>query len=89
MFIGTTASSVLRFQEKAGKSREIAVRLELQPDILAYLAAAGIDPDAKDRPLFRSTVRKSKQPTGIALTSKAICEMVKRRLKAAKLPEGL
>jgi integrase/recombinase XerD len=80
---------VLRFQEKGGKSREIPVRLELQREILAYLAAAGIGTDAKDRPLFRSTVRKTKQLTGNALTSKAICELVKRRLKAAKLPERL
>ena len=72
--------SSLRFQEKGGKSREIPVRLELQRDILAYLAAAGIADDAKDRPLFRSTVRKTKQLTGNALTSKAICELVKRRL---------
>jgi integrase/recombinase XerD len=80
---------VLRFQEKGGKSREIPVRLELQRDILGYLAAAGIGGDAKDRPLFRSTVRKTKLLTANALTSKAICEMVKRRLKAAKLPERL
>jgi len=80
---------VLRFQEKGGKSREIPVRLELQRDILAYLAAADIGGDAKDRPLFRSTVRKTKQLTGNSLTSKAICELVKRRLKAAKLPERL
>jgi integrase/recombinase XerD len=80
---------VLRFQEKGGKSREIPVRMELQQDILGYLAAAGIGADAKKRPLFRSTVRKTKQLTAHALTSKAICEMVKRRLKAAKLPERL
>ena len=80
---------VLRFQEKGGKSREIPVRLELQRDILAYLEAAGIAGDAKDRPLFRSTVRKTKQLTGNALTSKAICELVKRRLKDAGLPERL
>ncbi len=80
---------VLRFQEKGGKSREIPVRLELQRDILGYLETAGIGADAKDRPLFRSTVRKTKQLTGNALTSKAICELVKRRLKAAKLPERL
>jgi len=59
---------VLRFQEKGGKSREIPVRLELQRDILAYLEAAGIGADAKDRPLFRSAVRKTKQLTGNALT---------------------
>jgi len=80
---------VLRFQEKGGKSREIPVRLELQRDILAYLEAAGIGADAKDRPLFRSAVRKTKRLTGNALTSKGICELVKRRLKAAKLPERL
>jgi integrase/recombinase XerD len=80
---------VLRFQEKGGKSREIPVRLELQREILAYLAAASIGADAKDRPLFRSTVRKTKQLTGNALTSKSICELVKRRLKAAGLPKRL
>jgi integrase/recombinase XerD len=80
---------VLRFQEKGGKSREIRVRMELQRDILGYLGVAGIAGDAKDRPLFRSTVRKTKQLTANALTSNAICEMVKRRLKAAKLPERL
>jgi integrase len=80
---------VLRFHEKGGKSREIPVRLELQRDILAYLEAAGIGGDAKDRPVFRSTVRKTKQLTGNAMTGKAICEMVKRRLKTAHLPERL
>ena len=80
---------VLRFQEKGGKSREIPVRLELQPDILAYLAAAAIGAENKDRPLFRSTVRKTKQLTGNALTTKDICNLVKRRLKDAGLPSRL
>jgi integrase/recombinase XerD len=80
---------VLRFQEKGGKSREIPARLELQREILAYLSAAGIGGDAKDRPLFRSVVRKTKQLTGNALTSEAILELVKRRLKAAGLPNRL
>jgi integrase/recombinase XerD len=80
---------VLRFQEKGGKSREIPVRLELQRDILAYLAAAGIAEDNKDRSLFRSTVRKTKQLTGNALTTKDICNLIKRRLKDAGLPKRL
>jgi site-specific recombinase XerD len=80
---------VLRFQEKGGKSREIPVRHDLQGFILAYVAAAGIAGDAKDRPLFRSTRRRTKQLTGNALTSKAICELVKRRLKDAGLPRRL
>jgi integrase/recombinase XerD len=77
---------VLRFQEQGGTSLEIPVRLELQRDILACVGAAGVGGDAKERPLFRSTMRKTKQLTVNALTSKAICELVKRRLEAAKLP---
>ncbi len=80
---------VLRFQEKGGKSREIPVRLELQRDILAYLEVAGIGGDAKDRPLFRSTVRKTKQLTANTITGKAVLELVKRRLKAANLSDRL
>ena len=77
---------VLRFQEKGGKSREIPVRHDLEGNIRAYLDAAGIAAEAKDRPLFRSTLRRTKQLTDNALTSKAICELVKRRLKDAGLP---
>src|SRR5262245_45839410 len=80
---------VLRFQEKGGKSREIPVRHDLEGYILAYVAAAGIAGDAKDRPLFRSALRRTKHLTGNALTSKAICELVKRRLKDAGLPSRL
>jgi integrase/recombinase XerD len=77
---------VLRFQEKGGKSREIPVRHDLEGNIRAYLDAAGIAAEAKDRPLFRSTVRRTKQLTANPLTTKAICELVKRRLKDAGLP---
>ena len=77
---------VLRFQEKGGKSREIPVRHDLEGFIRARLDTAGIAAEAKDRPLFRSTLRRTKQLTGNALTTKAICELVKRRLKDAGLP---
>ena len=80
---------VLRFQEKGGKSREIPVRHDLEGNIRAYLDAAEIAGEAKDRPLFRSTMRRTKQLTGNALTTKAICELVKRRLKDAGLPSRL
>jgi site-specific recombinase XerD len=83
------AQFVLRFQEKGGKSREIPVRHDLEGYIRAYLDAAGIAGEGKDRPLFRSTLRRTGQLTGNALTSKAICELVKRRLKDAGLPERL
>jgi integrase/recombinase XerD len=39
--------------------------------------------------LFRSTVRKTKQLTGDAQTTKDICKLVKRRLKDAGLPSRL
>ncbi len=76
---------VLRFQEKGGKSREIPVRHDLEGFIRSYLDAADLG-EAKDRPLFRSTLRRTKQLTGKPLTTKAICELVKRRLKDAGLP---
>ncbi|MGO8901687.1 MAG: tyrosine-type recombinase/integrase [Isosphaeraceae bacterium] len=50
---------------------------------------AGIAAHNQDRPLFRSTVRKTKQLTGNGLTTKAICALVKRRLKDAGLPSRL
>jgi len=80
---------VLRFQEKGGESREIPERLKLERDILAYLTAAAIGADAKERPLFGSMLRKTKQLTGNCLNSSASCELVKRRLKAAGLPKQL
>jgi integrase/recombinase XerD len=80
---------VLRFQEKGGKSREIPVRHDLQGYIRAYLDVAGITAEAKDRPLFRSTFRRTGHLTSKPMTSKSICELVKRRLKDAGLPERL
>lgn len=77
---------VLRFQEKGGKSREIPVRHDLEGFIRAYIEAAGLAGEANDRPLFRSTLGRTKQLTFRPLTTKAICELVKRRLKDAGLP---
>jgi integrase/recombinase XerD len=81
---------VLRFQEKGGKSREIPVRHDLEGMILAYIEAAGIGGQPKDSPLFRAGMNgTAKTLTGNPLTSKRICELVKRRLKDAGLPERL
>jgi integrase/recombinase XerD len=77
---------VLRFQEKGGKSREIPVRHDLEGFIRAYLEAAGIEAEAKDSPLFRAGNGRTKRLTGNGLSSKIICELVKRRLKDAGLP---
>src|SRR5947209_1619825 len=71
----------LRFQEKGGKSREISVRRDLEVFIHAYLDAAGIRAENKDRPFFRSTQGKTKRLTGNPLTTKALSRMVKRRQK--------
>ena len=80
---------VLRFQEKGGKSREIPVRHDLEGFILAYVDAAGIAGDAKDTPLFQASIGRTRKLSGKAMTSKRICELVKRRLKDAGLPERL
>lgn len=81
--------SVLRFQEKGGKSREIPVRHDLEGYIRAYLDAAGLGGDAKDSPLFRASNGRSRKLGAGPLTSKRICELVKRRLKDAGLPSRL
>jgi len=83
------SQSVLRFQEKGGKSREIPVRHDLEGFIRAYLEAAGIAGDAKDSPLFRVSNGRSRKLDAGPLTSKRICELVKRRLKDAGLPSRL
>jgi site-specific recombinase XerD len=80
---------VLRFMEKGGKSREIPVRHDLEGFILAYVEAAGIATDAKESPLFRMGNGRTRKLSGNAMTSKRICELVKRRLKDAGLPSRL
>lgn len=80
------SQSVLRFQEKGGKSREIPVRHDLEGFIRAYLDAAGIMGQAKDSPLFRASNGRTKELTARPLSSKRICELVKRRLRDAGLP---
>jgi integrase/recombinase XerD len=45
----------------------------------------GIGGDANDSPLFWASNGRTKRLTGNAMTSKRICELVKRRLKDAGL----
>ena len=81
---------MLRFQEKGGKSREIPVRHDLEGFIRAYIEGAQIGGAGKDSPLFRAgTNGTSKALTALPLTSKRICELVKRRLGDAGLPSRL
>jgi site-specific recombinase XerD len=71
----------LRFSEKGGKAREIAVRHDLEKMLLDYIQAAGIS----DGPLFRPAFRRRKKLTAKAMSGIDICRMMKRRLKAAGL----
>jgi integrase/recombinase XerD len=73
----------LRFSEKGGKSREIPVRHDVQKLLLAYVHAAGIT----DGPFFRTAAGKTGNLTANAMTGIDICRMMKRRLKAAGLPD--
>ena len=79
----------LRFGEKGGKSREIPVRHDLQGFILAYRAAANLEDEAKECPLFRTSLGRTGRLTGNRMTGIDICRMVKRRLKDAGLPSRL
>jgi site-specific recombinase XerD len=72
----------LRFTEKGGKSREIPVRHDLEQFLLDYIKAAAI----AEGPLFRTANRKTKTLTKNGMTGIDICRMMKRRLKAAGLP---
>ena len=79
----------LRFQEKGGKSREIPVRHDLEGYIRAYLDAAGIAAEGKDRPLFRAGNGTTKRLGEGPMSSATICRLVKRRLADAGLPNRL
>jgi integrase/recombinase XerD len=55
----------------------------LEGFLLAYVRAG----DITGGPLFRTANRKTKKLTGNAMTGIDICRMMKRRLKAAGLPD--
>jgi site-specific recombinase XerD len=73
----------LRLSEKGGKSREIPVRHDLERMLLGYIEAAGVT----DGPLFRTALRRTKKLTDKAMSGTDVCRMMKRRLKAAGLPD--
>jgi integrase/recombinase XerD len=79
----------LRLHEKGGQIRDIPVRHDLERYLFAYLEAAGLRDAAADSPLFRSVAGKSGKPTGRGISADDMGQMVKRRLKAAGLPERL
>jgi integrase/recombinase XerD len=73
----------LRFSEKGGKSREIPVRHDVQKLLIAYIQSAGIT----DGAFFRTAAGKTGNLTANAMSGIDICRMMKRRLKAAGLPD--
>jgi len=79
----------LRFAEKGGKSREIPVRHDLTQFIVEYLTASGLEYADKPSPLFRTTIRRSRRLTQLAMTADDVARMVKRRLREAGLSERL
>lgn len=79
----------LRFAEKGGKSREIPVRHDLQRFIRDYLSAGRLEDADKSQPLFRTTIRRTKQLTQNPMTAGDMSRMVKRRMRDAGLPSRL
>jgi site-specific recombinase XerD len=77
----------LRFAEKGGKSRSIPVRYDLQQTLLDYLATFDWQAQPKDAPLFRSVAGRTGQLTQQPLRNIDITRMIRRRLRAAALPE--
>ena len=79
----------LRFTEKAGKSRELPVRHDLQRFLFDYLRGAGFPDLPPESPLFLTTIRRTKQLTENGMTAGDMRRMVKRRLRHAGLSSRL
>jgi len=80
----------LHFLDKGGKSREIPVRHDLQGLLFEFLRLANtILGQDNDRTLFGTATRKTKELTLRPMTANDIGRMVKRRMKAADLPDRL
>ena len=70
-------------------SWDIPVRHDLEGFNRAYLEAAGISVEAKDRPLYRASNGRSGKLSEKVMDSREVCDLVKRRLKDAGLPSRL
>jgi integrase/recombinase XerD len=80
----------LHFIDKGGKSREIPLRHDLQVLLLEFLRYVhlvfGRD---REQPLFTTAFRRTKNLTRRKMSDSDIGRMVKRRMKAAGLPDRL
>lgn len=77
----------LRLHEKGGKFHEVPAHHNADQYIHEYIAAAGIGDDRR-APLFRSLDRR-RQLTDRRLTRREVLAMVKRRCRAAGLPNRI
>jgi site-specific recombinase XerD len=77
----------LRLHEKGGKRHEVPAHHNAEAYVDAYLAAADIASDKKG-PLFR-TVDRSGVPTANRMTRNDALRMIKRRARAAGLPDAI
>lgn len=88
---GEPGSRKLRFHEKGGKSREIAVRHDVEQMIDSYIFSAGLSDAPANSPIFRpaSATRNRNELASKPMQPNDMCRMVKRRLKKADLPTDL
>ena len=88
-FYSVSDQYCLRFSEKGGKSREIPVRHDLTQFVREYLTSSGLEYADKQSPLFRTTIRRTRQLALSAMSADDMARMVKRRLRKAGLSERL
>src|SRR4051794_10858222 len=76
------------FGEKGGKLHQVPARHDLQLQMERYLKAAGLEGRSDKTPLFRTARRWKQELTDRGLSGNDLLRIVKRRLRAAGLPEG-
>jgi site-specific recombinase XerD len=76
----------LRLHEKGGKVREIPVRHDLDAWLREYLNAAYVAEQKETWPLFRAADGKRRKLTKAGYRAHSIRQMLKRRLRDARLP---
>ena len=76
------------FGEKGGKVHLVPARHDLQVQMDHYLRAANLVGGPGKAPLFRSARGRSRRLSDRGLTGNDLLRIVKRRLRAAGLPEG-
>ncbi|MBK8913006.1 MAG: tyrosine-type recombinase/integrase [Phycisphaerales bacterium] len=85
-FYNDGRQSMLRFDEKGGKIRDIPVRHDLETFVEEYLESAGQSAD--DSPLFRSAAGRTGKLSDHGMTQNDVLRMVKRRFAEAGLPSN-